>query len=207
MSSSTGYGYLQQAAANGRVFSAGSDPAQVGPNWIGTITFDALVPILVFRNPSDSAMRATLDSVLLTIANTPGGPVNVRVLADRVDRYTTLSGTLHENGAGNPYFTHPAPAGRGLESLLEVYDELPDYEPTSHTQDITYNGVTVTLTSADQDVDAGVVAASAGSFLKLDFRGSVIMEPGTSVAIYAWAATTAPQGRFSARWNEDVRED
>src|SRR6185295_2374242 len=119
----------------------------------------------------------------LFINNTPGGFVSARVLADRIDRYVTLSGTLNVNGNGNQALTLPATVGRPAQtSKLLVYDELVDYEATSFTNSITYNGQTITVTSNDGEQDGGVMAAAAGANLLMEFRGSFIMEPGTTAA-------------------------
>jgi hypothetical protein len=197
-------GFLHVASRDGKVWAAASNPEQVNPTWIGNTVFNTMTPILVFRNPADSGTKAIIDSLTLFINNTPGGFVSVRVQADRIDRYVTLSGTLHDNGNADQALTQPATLGRpALTSALEIYDELVELEDTTFTNTISYNGSDVVATSSPGEIDGGVMAASAGAFLNLDFRGAFILEPGTIAAVYAWAATTAPEGRFAMRWMEE----
>ncbi len=196
---------LTEGAA-GNVWTAGSNPAQVGPTWIGGLGFDEMSPILVFRNPSNSGVRAQFDSTGLFITNTPGGVVHVRCIVDRIDRYTLLSGTKHVNGNAYGSLKRPASAGgsgaAGATSLIEIYDEFVDYEPSSMTQAFTVNGITTNLNGSPGDAGYGTIGVGVGAADTLFHNGGLILEPGTSAAIYAWAATTGPQGRFFTRWIE-----
>lgn len=197
------------AGLTGRIWTATSNPDQVGPDWIGGPVFDESAPILVFRNPADSNRRITLMALALFVTNTPGGVSHFRVIADRIDRYVPLSGTLHVNGNSNAKLRLPATVSGAppLTSLLEIYDELVDYEAASFTNTLARfdgNG-TVAVAGEPLENDYGLLPAAAGAAGVFNFNGSLILEPGTTAAVYAWAATTAPQGRFAARWTEEVK--
>lgn len=192
---------------SGELWAAGSEPTQVEDEWIGNTVFNAQTPILVIKNPSDSNVRAKFDHIWLWISNTPGGFVSYKVLADRIDRYVLLSGTLHNNGNANARLMRassvfgPSPA---KSSGILIYDEQPDYEATSFTNSLANNvGGTTAVASFDQHVEAGTLAAAAGANVRIPLNGSLVLEPGCTAAVYAWAATTAPRGFWSAKWIEE----
>lgn len=196
-------GYLTAEAPAGRVWSTCSNPSHVNPTWIGGTAFDEMSPILVYRNPVGSGVNAQLDSLTLFITNTPGAPVTVRVMSDRIDRYSLFSGTLNVNGNSDPLARLPASVGGGaMASGLQVYDEMVDLEPSSMTVAFTYKGVVVNVAGAPGDIDGGVITSTAGSFLTINFGGTVVLRPGTVAGVYCFAPTTGPQGRFATRWLE-----
>lgn len=203
-----GMGVNYGSAANGRLWSAASNPAQVGADWIGNTVFNEQAPILVFRNPSGSGVRANMIAVSLFVTNLAGGNVHFRVMSDRIDRYVTLSGTAHSNGNADSVMVLPTTVGRPAKtSALVVYDELAELEAATFTNTMNRSdiiGTTLAVAGSPQEIDYGVLPAGSGNSGVFSFNGSLVIEPNTVAMVYAWAVTTAPQGRFAARWTEEL---
>jgi hypothetical protein len=204
-----GAGINYGLAMAGRLWSAATNPMAVNPDWIGNTVYNEMTPILLFRMAASSAVtatRAALMSITLHVTNLPGDNVHFRVVSDRIDRYVTLSGIAHSNGNSNAVYTLPANVGRpNAQSNLIVYDEHVDLEAATFTNTMNRSDIvgTTTVAGSPSDIDYGILPAGRGNSGNFTFNGGVIIEPNTIVAVYAWSATVAPQGRFAAMWTEE----
>jgi hypothetical protein len=180
-------GPYQIASKSKRVYGVNTNPDAVNPDLVGAPEYSETTPILVFLNPAGSGRRAIFDSLEVFIVNTPGTASSFRAVIDVEARYVESSGVLRspDNFYSGAESVHA--------SVLEVYDEEPDLETVADT-----------ATSDAQYVDYMMRPATPGEIAAFGPSGSVILEPGRLLAVYAFTESgTVVNSRWRAKWVEE----
>ena len=130
--------------------------------------FVATTPTLMYRINS-AAIRAIIRSLDISIANTPGGLVYITVAIDTADRYDSAGTAITLQNSNEENVT----AAVGLHY----------FNPTANAAG-----------AGTRYLGTWVAPATAGANVNLDFGDGILLGPTAStLLVYVWAATTAPQ--------------
>jgi len=138
-------------------------------------SFVATTPTFMYRINS-AAIRAIVRSFNLSIQNTPGGPVFVCLAIDTADRYDSA----------------------GTAVTLQNSNE----ESATAAVGLFYTNPTANAAGAGtRYLNTWVIPASVGGNMNIDLGDGVLLGPGTTpngstLLIYVWAASTAPDLTF-----------
>jgi len=133
--------------------------------------FVATTPSFMYRiNTAD--VRAILRSLTIGIANTPGGVVYIAVVLDTADRYSA---------GGNAWSPQNTNEDSANAAVVKFYDT-----PTASAAG-----------AGTRVIGHALAPAVPGTMIQVNFNDAVLMGPtASSLLIYLWAGTTAPQVTF-----------